>query len=306
MGKAGGIAAAAAIVTALAAAAPAQAQDEAWAPYARCPVDAPAMLGQGSQAETGLNPPLGCSSAVSERGTFRIGGLTVPTGRTEIGFGFVGQVNDPDTSADDTWAPVSPAGPAITSPPIEIPGGLLGITQPEALRRLLGPGILKPVLGVTATVVQAGPVREFTPSAALGSPGPIVRLPVKIKLSNPLLGTSCFIGSEADPIVLSPEVTDSSGLTGSFSVLPHGDATVGSSIAVSGLVLGDTSFRVPKATGCGLLGLFNALIDQRLGLPSPPGRNALVQEANTLHVAFPSADVDGAAWAAAWHAGFGG
>src|SRR5207244_983078 len=57
---------------------------------------------------------------------------------------------------------------------------------------------------VTATVRPAGDPSEFSLAAGLGVGQQIVRLPVKVQLNNPFLGSNCFIGSNSDPIVLRP------------------------------------------------------------------------------------------------------
>src|SRR5207244_205770 len=61
-----------------------------------------------------------------------------------------------------------------------------------------------PLNAVTATVRPAGEPSDFDLGAGLGSGAPIVTLPIKIQLSNPFLGSNCFVGSNANPIVLHP------------------------------------------------------------------------------------------------------
>ena len=81
-------------------------------------------------------------------------------------------------------------GEPLSKTPETVPGGLVGIAG----------------LGgeVTATAELAGP-----PSSAIVSKanlvtfkGAAVTLPLKVKLSNETLGEECYIGSDAEPIVL--------------------------------------------------------------------------------------------------------
>ncbi len=135
------------------------------------------------------------------------------------------------------------------------------------------PGIEKLLPGltdVTATVELA--TTELPEIDILASiyGGEVVALPIKIRLRNPLLGNKCYIGSNADPIVLHL----SSEKAGSFEFVPVGDT--GSLIHAKGSVVADRSFAVPAATGCGLGGALNGVVNSRQGLPSPAGKNSAV------------------------------
>lgn len=58
---------------------------------------------------------------------------------------------------------------------------------------------------VIATLGSAGDPSNFNLGAGLSSGIPIVTLPAKIHLQNPFLGPRCYIGTNANPIVLQPE-----------------------------------------------------------------------------------------------------
>jgi hypothetical protein len=85
-------------------------------------------------------------------------------------------------------------------------------------------------------------------------------------------------GSDANPVVLHPEnviaPTDTSAerFATDGTPDPSGDLL---RVATSGAVQGDDSFAVPGASGCGLLGLVDKVIDAKVGLPSPAGQNRL-------------------------------
>lgn len=94
--------------------------------------------------------------------------------------------------------------------------------------------------------------------------GPIfpTNVGIKIRMIHALLGDKCYIGSDANPITLNPEIT-SLELT-SIDGVPVFKATAT-----------DATFAVPKASGCGLnWGLVNTAVNLRAGLPSASGKNA--------------------------------
>lgn len=271
----------------------------AWAPLNRCPVDDPAML-----AATGTATVANCLASEAASGSIKLGGTTVTAGATNLQFGVV--------SSGSTFTVVSPAGGAIVSAPVQIPGGLLGLMCPSDIPIISGicdQLVNGAINTVTATVRPAGNPTEFSLSAGLGVGQPILRLPVKIQLSNPFLGSNCFIGSNSDPIVLRPvNLTRPAGSIVRFD--PDGalDARGVHGYAVaSGASQSDTTFAVPGANGCGLFGLLDFAVNLKQGLPSPAGDNALtLNNATTRFGGFfiPSAaaPTEGRQLSTAWHA----
>ena len=142
--------------------------------------------------------------------------------------------------------------------------------------------------GQTDLAVQvelAGPITNFSP---LADP---FTLPLKIKLSNSLLGGKCFIGSNSDPIVLNPTFNP----VGTLNFAPDPDPVRFPNVAVlsiTGSTLTDDTFSVPAATGCGPGGAANAAINATLGLPSPSGNNHLVLNDNLALFADDFAESD--------------
>jgi len=131
---------------------------------------------------------------------------------------------------------------------------------------------------VTATLGSAGAPSDFNLGAGLSSGIPIVTLPVKIHLQNPFLGPKCYIGTNANPIVLHPEnatnpVVNSEAFDGDGTPDPTG---VMFAIFSNGGTQQDTSFSVPAATGCGKHGKLDGPINLKGGLPAPAGKNSLV------------------------------
>jgi hypothetical protein len=123
---------------------------------------------------------------------------------------------------------------------------------------------------LSVQVQLAGPITNFSPLAE--SP---FTLPVKINLVNPLLGGTCYIGTDSDPIVLNPIFNP----VGTLSFASDPDPTRFPNVAVlsiTGSNLTDDVFSVPGATGCGPGGVADDAINATLGLPSPSGNNHLV------------------------------
>ena len=101
------------------------------------------------------------------------------------------------------------------------------------------------------------------------------RVPIKVHLHNDaVLGPNCYIGSNADPIVLNLVETPTSSpqLT---SGGPGGNAIISTGVEVA-----DNTFAVPGANGCGLLGALDAALDLKVGLPSPSGKNSALIDQN--------------------------
>jgi hypothetical protein len=143
---------------------------------------------------------------------------------------------------------------------VPVPGGLLGI---EWI-----PGTS--VLAITELAGSASDIRLDVGTVSL-------RLPIKVRLVNVLLGMDCHIGTNRNPVVLNlitgttrpPAPNRSiSGRVGTLS--ENGRAGI-----FTGNLNVENSFAVPGATECGLgLGLINALVNLKLQLPSAAGNNS--------------------------------
>jgi len=240
-----------------------------WAPFNRCPVTNTAML----QADGANKVPL-CVASSSPSGTIKIGNMTPTTSQSDLQFGLI------NSSAGFTV--IAPQQGAVQSAPAVEPGGLSSMICPSSkppirqlCKTLAGNSKLNKVI---ATLGSAGAPSNFNLGAGLSSGIPIVTLPVKIHLRNPFLGPTCYIGTNAHPIVLHPEnATNPSVQTESF----NGNGTpdpAGAMFAIfsNGGTQQDTSFSVPAATGCGMAGRLDGPINVKGGLPSKAGKNSLV------------------------------
>ncbi len=192
-----------------------------------------------------------CAVAHTTSGEFKMGLKQVPIEKTitlQGGLPFAGLEDENLIPARD--------GNTLTSPPQKVPGGLLGI------------GLLEGITGeVTATATLAGPASDIVVNqffVAKGGAGVAVVLPLQIKLDNPLLGETCTIGSESEPVVLHLKTTK----PGVLSSPGKGKIT-----KLSEVTLEDDTFAVPAAKNCGLS---TVLVNLLAGLPSGAGHNKAV------------------------------
>ncbi|MGW3958074.1 hypothetical protein ACWEKM_46145 [Streptomyces sp. NPDC004752] len=240
-----------------------------WAPFTRCPVDAPAMV-----AADGLARTPQCVVSASPSGSITLGNTTVVTGRTNLQLGVV-------QNSDGTSTVVAPPDGAVIADSASVPGGLLGLMCPSGLPVITAicEQLADSTLNrITATVESVGTPFDFDQSAGVVTDRPIVALPVRIHLENPFLGAGCYIGTKNNPIVLRPRnlTSPAFGLS-SFKGdgTPAADGEM-SRIGLTGATQNDSSFAVPGASGCGLgIGLIDAAVNLKTGLPSAAGKNSL-------------------------------
>ncbi|MFI1416602.1 hypothetical protein ACH4VX_01200 [Streptomyces sp. NPDC020731] len=249
-----------------------------WAPFTRCPVDAPAML-----AADGFDRTPQCVVSTSASGSIKLGKTTVVTGKTNLQLGVV-------QNADGTSSVVAPPSGALVADSATVPGGLLGLMCPSnlpvitAICETLDSSSLN---RITATMESVGAPYAFDQTAGVLTDLPIVALPVRIHLENPLLGSRCYIGTASNPVLLRPENRNYPEFGMSFF---QGDGTLDESgemsrINLTGATQNDSTFAVPAATGCGLnIGLINAAVNAKSGLPSAAGNNSLTLNNTQTHL----------------------
>jgi hypothetical protein len=219
-----------------------------------------------------------CVSAVGiAGGSFKMGSVTVsiPAGTNLQG----GLVPDPVTGVSlGPFIPASPPDKTLTSPALGVPGGLLGVAQIQDL--------LPGVTDVKAEVKLVGPV-TFSFDNLLYQRTPGIALPVEVHLVNATLGPNCTIGTPANPIILN--------LTDGVTSPPAGVKPIrGSSGAINfpkpgffyfkGVSVVDNTWAAPGATGCGLFGTLNALVNFKSGLPSAAGNNIAILNSDSYLV----------------------
>jgi hypothetical protein len=189
-------------------------------------------------------------------------------------------------------------GETLSRTPQSVPGGLGGLVNcaevpGSGFLRALGRTICQEVFaskltGLSVTTELAGLADgiAINRSNLLAGEGAVLSLPVRIHLESPILGRSCYIGSDQAPVVLNltsgttnPAKPNSpiSGHVGEIKVKDEFNFA-----EIPGSVLVDNDFAAPQATGCGgvLSFLIDPIINHKLGLPSPAGNNTIIQDSN--------------------------
>jgi hypothetical protein len=227
-----------------------------------------------------------CSFSENTSGEFTFGKKTVPLVNPQILQG--GLITNTETFVSTFVA--AEDGNTLSKTPQPVPGGLLGITAPTwwplFLQNLFNETINNGFTGVTATVELARPASEIKLSLLnlLFQKGTALSLPAKVKLSNPFLGSNCYIGSSANPVTLNftsgktAPPPPNEPISGSLGTVTENASHTLSTISGGRLV--DNAFASPGANGCG--GLFSFLIDpfvnSIVGVPSPAGTNSAALE----------------------------
>jgi hypothetical protein len=240
-----------------------------YAPFAYCPLHNPA---------TDV-----CISARTEGGELRIGKRTIPIVNTIT---LQGGVHDDEATGKQQFIEAEKDKTLSVTPEI-IPGGLRDIMAPEVLpktlRRRFDELIARGDVAVTATT-------ELVPASEIGvntqnlieAKGTGLALPVKVKLSNPFLGASCYIGSDAQPIMMSltTGTTRRSSRHGPIRGKP-GHAKFKDDynlVTISADSLVSDSFAAPRVEGCSGINSsgVDPALDAGLGLPVAPGGNEAI------------------------------
>lgn len=245
-----------------------------YTPYKDCPLST-AKLADCVLAETGA-------------GEFTVGKRTVPISKTiTLQGGFI--ENEATEKLEFVGAE---DGNTLSKTPQFVPGGLLGVVAPEFLPKFLQEIVNSLVSEgldeVTALTELAGPATSIGLSTEnlLLKTGTAISLPIKIKLNNTFLGESCYIGSNAAPVVINfttgttAPPSPNKPITGAAGTLAFNPSfTI---VTLTGTKLVNNSFAAPKAKGCG--GLLSFLIDPavnaELGLPAEAGNNTAILEGN--------------------------
>jgi hypothetical protein len=221
-----------------------------------------------------------CIYSVSSAGAFKIGSKEVPLvnpvtlqGGAE-GFG------------EETQFYGAENGDTLSKTPQPVPGGLLGIVAPKSwpiwIQNWFNNAINEGLTGVNATVELTGPSKGLTDISLntlnlLFEEGTALGLPVKIKLSNAILGSHCYIGSDSHPVQINFTSGTSGALTGSAGEFSYNESFTIATITGGKLV--DGTYAAPEADGCG--GIFSFLVDPLvnsiLGLPASSGNSAYLE-----------------------------
>jgi len=243
-----------------------------YAGMGNCPLSSTAMRNP-------TNLQVGCVVAKTTGGSFTIGTTSVPlTAPINLQFGVYWPaaapvVDFPDGSSANIYTVVPAAnGKTLTTAPIQVPI----------------PGIANIIPGVTSIFAQvelAGPITAFVPLAT-GEPYPVFVMPIRLRLINALLGLTCTLGSTANPLILRPTTGTTSppppnapipGDPGTIDFAADPNGFSAAVLSFTGARLVDNAFAAPGATGCGLLGSLNGLVNLAFGLAQAgPGHNTAI------------------------------
>lgn len=202
-----------------------------------------------------------CVVSTTTSGEFALGSKTVPISKLVVLQGGL-------TSSSPVLVPAKD-GNTLSKTALPVPGGIAGVE------------LLPTLTEVTATSELAGPVEINVVNANRGE-GVAAILPMKVKLDNPVLGASCYVGSDAEP--LTPRLTTGttsppapakpiSGSPGEVAITAHGQLFT---IRNSSLV--DNAFAAPGVHGCDepLSALIDPLVNLQTGLPAAAGKNTAI------------------------------
>jgi hypothetical protein len=227
-----------------------------------------------------------CLFAQTEGGEVILGSKKVPITKTPITL--QGAYGAP---GEDGFSPFFGAknGVTLAKVPQPVPGGLAGLVScPEIenfiLRAACEWTFENGLTGVNSTLELARPASEIevNENNLGGQEGVAFRLPVKFRLENPLLGSNCYVGSEATPVMweLTSGKTNppppNESIEGGIGAVEFFEG--GSIIQVNPATLVDNAWSAPAAKGCG--GLFAFILDPIIntasGLPSKAGQNTAI------------------------------
>jgi hypothetical protein len=230
-----------------------------------------------------------CVYSTVTSGNFKLGNANVPiTAATPLTI--QGGLTPPDANGDNIFIPAVGA-PSLSPTPLKVPGGLIGLVDTGGFSGFLISlfnAAVASVNDVYATAEVAGPV-IFNAGNYIGEQGVALRLPLRVHLTNPFLGSNCYIGSTTNPIQLrlttgtTAPPAPNTPIVGTSGAVDFQDA--GQYIAFTGSRLVDNSFAAPAASNCGYLPLdkliITAAVNLKEGLPAAAGKNTAVQGGNT-------------------------
>ncbi len=250
-----------------------------------------------------------CTHAEITSGEFAIGSTKVPINKTLTLQG--GAVKTGSSNPNEYFLLPAKNGESLSKTELNVPGGLLDLVNceeikgngfGEKLKRRLCKAFFennRTVLTATTEVVAnaSSPVILNLASVFLEE-GAALTLPVRVHLKNPLLGESCYIGSESSPIELhlttgtTNPPAPNKPIKGNVGNIFEEEEKGQELLVDTNNSLVDNAFSTPVAEGCG--GVFSFLVDRivdaKLGLPSAAGKSTAVLT-GTLKMATSSAVV---------------
>jgi hypothetical protein len=213
-----------------------------------------------------------CIRSETNGGHIQIGSKDVPINQQVVFSG--GVINDFSTIQYTAQG-------GLQSPPLRVPGGLVGLT-----------GISEFIINL----ITFGANNVYAKTELVGVPHAVnflegLQLPVQVKLQNPFLTSSCSIGTAANPVTFNlttgttapppPNTPISGHLNDGFD-----DPTNPLVLLFPNNTYVDNAFAAPAVNNCGLFtfGLINAAVNLTSGLPSAAGRNTAVLSSTNVRL----------------------
>jgi hypothetical protein len=243
-------------------------------PFSACSTNAPEFSEPASEYAI-------CVAGVAHAGALKIDALTIPLSELNVQFGATGlAAGEPDCPQPGLCFGRVPGTTTVKATP-----SVIKVKPP-------GNGSNGKGVSVEVTIESAGDVRAVSPGFLFGVPVPLYKLPIKLHVEAPRLGDDCYVGSNDEPIFLTPFVV---GPPASFDFLGDPNGFKIEVVTFTGMPLADKAIAMPAADGCGhnhySYRRSDRFVNDLLGLPSPSGANEVVLP-NT-DVAFAAAGFDG-------------
>ena len=227
-----------------------------------------------------------CIYSVTTSGEVVLGSKKVPIVNPVTLQGGAGPINEEEVAK--FFAATN--GITLSKTPQPVPGGLAGLVNCKEikdffLRLSCEVTFENGLTGLNSTLELARPVSEMliSESHLAGEEGVALKMPIKVHLENPFLGSSCYVGSSSSPIIwnltsgsTNPPLPNKSisGAGGEGTFLEGGRI-----IELKNNKLVDNAWAAPGVNGCGgfLVELIlNPIINLAAGLPAKAGTNTAI------------------------------
>ena len=234
-----------------------------------------------------------CIYATTESGEVVLGSKKVPIVNPVVLQGGTSKVNE------EGFAKLFEAsnGVTLSKTPQPVPGGLAGIVNCKEIKNIVlriscEVTFENGLTGLNATLELARPVSEVlvNENHLAGENEVALKMPVKVHLENPFLGSNCYVGSSSSPLIWELTTGETNppgpnkpikGSAGTIEFLEEGRIAEG-----KGVKLVDNAWSAPGASGCGgfLVELIlDPIINAAAGVPAEAGHNTAILN-NTLFI----------------------
>jgi hypothetical protein len=238
-----------------------------------------------------------CLYSVTESGEVKLGKKTVTIENKVLLQGGFGKPNK-ETKISKFFGATG-GKPTLQPVAQKVPGGLAGIVpdaeSPWLVKKLIKFFFENSITGLNSTLELAGPATNIEISEQNMNRKEKVglKLPVKVHLENPFLGSKCYVGSDASPVTwnLTTGPTEppkpNTSIEGSFGQAEFLEEGLMLHVKENKLV--DNAWSAPKATGCGglLAFLVNPIVNTQLGTTTAGNNTAILK--NTIDIATAAA-----------------